>query len=80
MPLPDEAQREPASTSRNQLRHDLITPLTTIHGRAQLVARAVQRSPSLTAEERAGMLGSLATIEAAVRVMLTVIDGMSRDR
>jgi signal transduction histidine kinase len=80
MPLPDDAPREPAATPRDQLRHELITPLTTIHGRAQLVARAVQRSPSLTEEERAGMLASLATIEAAVRVMITVIKGMGRDR
>src|SRR5215218_1660935 len=62
----------------DQLRRDLKTPLTTISGHAQLVGRAIRRSPSLSDEERAAMLEGLATIEAAVRVMVRSIDAMGR--
>ena len=40
----------------DQLRHDLKSPLTTIHGHAQLLARAIRRSPSLPEDEQARML------------------------
>ena len=60
----------------DQLRHDLKTPLSTIYGRAQLLGRAVSRSPTLAYEERAKMLAGLATIEAAVREMVTRIDNI----
>jgi signal transduction histidine kinase len=65
--------------SHDRLRHELKTPLTTIHGRAQLFARAVRRSPSLTEQERAKLLAGLAELEAAVRVMVARIEAMGRD-
>lgn len=58
------------------LQHDLKTPLTTIHGRAYLLARAIRRSPSLADEERERMLEGLATIEEAVHTLVTLIDAM----
>jgi len=64
----------------DQLRHDLRSPLTTIRGRAYLLARAVRRAPSLTDEERTGMLAGVAAIETAVVAMVAVIDGIDGDR
>ena len=64
---------------RDQLRHDLRSPLTTIRGRAYLLARAVRRAPSLTDEERTRMLAGVAAIEAAVAAMVTVIEGIDGD-
>jgi signal transduction histidine kinase len=63
----------------DQLRHDLRSPLTTIRGRAYLLGRAVRRAPSLTDEERTGMLTGVAAIEAAVAAMVAVIDGIAAD-
>jgi K+-sensing histidine kinase KdpD len=60
----------------DQLRHDLKTPLTTIHGRAQLLDRAIRRSPSLPEDERARMLATIIVIEAAVRAMVPLIDSL----
>jgi signal transduction histidine kinase len=64
----------------DQLRHDLRSPLTTIRGRAYLLARAVRRAPSLTDEERFGMLTGVEAIETAVAAMVAVIDGIAADR
>ena len=64
----------------DQLRHDLRSPLTTIRGRAYLLARAVRRAPSLTEEERTRMLAGVAAIETAVATMVTVIEGIDGDR
>jgi signal transduction histidine kinase len=64
----------------DRLRHDLRSPLTTIRGRAYLLARAVRRAPSLTEEERTQMLGGVAAIEAAVAALVVVIDGIDGDR
>ena len=64
----------------DQLRHDLKSPLTTIYGRAQLMARTVQRSPSLSDEERVKLLAGLAVIESSVQRLVSVIDGMSNDQ
>ena len=72
---PDGIVYEPA----DQLRHDLKTPLTTIAGRAYLLARSIRCSPSLSEEERATMLAGVVTIEAAVRAMIPVIDAMGRE-
>ena len=58
--------------ARDRLRHDLKSPLTTIRGRAYLLARAVRRAPSLTDEERSRML-------AGVAAMVVVIDGIDDD-
>ena len=66
--------------SLDQLRHDLRSPLTTIRGRAYLLARAVRRAPSLTDEERTRMLTGVAAIEAAVAAMVVVIEGIDGDR
>ena len=80
MPRPDDADDVPQPDALDQLRHDLKTPLTTIRARSQLLGRAIRRSPSLTDDERARMLETLATIDEAVRTMVTVIDAMERDR
>jgi len=58
----------------HQLRHDLKTPLTTIRSRAYLLARTVRRSRSLTQEEQSRILEGLAAIDAAVAVMVVIID------
>jgi len=63
-----------------RLRHDLRSPLTTIRGRAYLLARAVRRAPSLTEEERTRMLAGVTAIETAVAAMVTVIEGIDGDR
>ena len=80
MPCVDNADDVPPPNDLDLLRHDLKTPLTTIRARAQLLGRAIRRSPSLTDDEQARMLESLATIEQAVQTMVTVIDAMGRDR
>jgi hypothetical protein len=58
------------------LQHTLKSPLTTLSGRAQLVARAIRRSPTLTEGERENLLLSVAAIEVAVQQLVTVIDGI----
>ena len=74
----DAAARRPDSL--DQRRHALKSPLTALSGRAQLLARAIQRSPSLADGEREKLLGSLTEIEAAVRRLVSVIDGMETQR
>jgi signal transduction histidine kinase len=76
----DETHAERTLDPLDRLRHDLRSPLTTIRGRAYLLARAVRRAPSLTDEERARMLAGVAAIETAVATMVTVIDGLDDDR
>ena len=76
MSAADEAPNGFVYTPREQQRHQLKTPLTTISGHAQLLGRTIQRSPDLTAE-RDRMLAAVAAIESAVREMVTVIDGLS---
>jgi signal transduction histidine kinase len=78
LPTDDPAAKHPPDPL-DQLRHDQKTPLTTISGHAQLVGRAIRRSPSLSDAERAAMMEGLATIEAAVRVMVRSIDAMGRE-
>ena len=46
MSLVDELPPARLPDPLDQLRYDLKTPLTTIHGRAQLLARAMRRAPS----------------------------------
>jgi signal transduction histidine kinase len=79
MPAADDSPHGVVYDPLDQVRHDLKTPLTTISGHAQLLGRAVRRSPSLSNEERAKMLEGLAMIEAAVGAMVTIIDAMSRN-
>jgi hypothetical protein len=79
MSLVDDTAPDEAAAARDQLRHDLISPLTIISGRAQLLARMIQRSSSLTEPERNTLLDGLATIEAAVRTLVTQIDVYGRE-
>jgi signal transduction histidine kinase len=74
-----DAQPEPDADPFDRLRHDLKTPLTIASARAQLLRRQVLRSSSLTELERSAMLDGLAAIEAAVRAMVPVVDGICRD-
>ena len=76
----DETHAERPLDPLDRLRHDLRSPLTTIRGRAYLLARSVRRAPSLTEEERTGMLAGVAAIEAAVAAMVVVIDGIDGNR
>ena len=76
MPPGDESPPDRSHDPFDQLRHDLKTPLTTIHGRAQLLTRAVRRSPSLADEERTRLLEGLASIEAAVLALSAMIDAI----
>lgn len=70
----DDPPPVPDYTASDQLRHELKTPLTTMHGHVQLLGRAVRRSPSLAESERARMLASLAAIETAIHAQLAVIE------
>ena len=72
----DDTPPDRPRNSLDQIRHDLKTPLTTIHGRAQLLTRAVRRSPSLADEERTRMLEGLATIETEARALAAMIDAL----
>jgi K+-sensing histidine kinase KdpD len=76
MSAADDASDGINSAPLDQLRHDLKTPLTTIHGRAQLLERAIRRSPALAEDERARMLAAIIAIETAVRAMVPLIDSM----
>ena len=66
MPPPDDAPTAGPEDARDRRRHELLTPLTVIRGRAFLLARAVRRSPTLGDEERERLLAGLAAIEEAV--------------
>jgi signal transduction histidine kinase len=74
-----DASRHHGDETRDQLQHDLKTPLTTISARAQLVARMVRRASALTELERGAMLDSLGAINAAVAAMVVTIDGIGRE-
>ena len=56
------------------LRHDLMNPLATIRGRAQLLTRAVERSAGMDEDERARLLRGLAAIDQAVIAAVEVLD------
>jgi hypothetical protein len=60
-------------------KHDLTGALTTISGRAQLLARRVQRSSTLADDERARMLDGLAAIAAEVTAGVAILNAMSCD-
>jgi hypothetical protein len=63
----------------DRLRHDLLTPLTVIRGRAYLLGRAVRRSPTLADGERGRLLAELAAIDAAVAALVAVVDEAGSD-
>jgi signal transduction histidine kinase len=79
MPSVDDAPLDGRLEARDRLRHDLKSPLTTISGRAQLLERVARRSTTMTATERAAMLAGLATIEAAVLVLVATIDAIGAE-
>jgi nitrogen-specific signal transduction histidine kinase len=60
--------------SFEQLRHDLLNPLATIRGRAQLLSRTVERSTDIGDDERARLLRGLAAIDQAVFAAVEVLD------
>lgn len=60
--------------SFEQLRHDLLNPLATIRGRAQLLTRAVERSITIDNDERVRLLRGLAAIDQAVFAAVEVLD------
>ena len=62
-----------------QLRHDLVSPLTTISARTQLLARDLRRSPTLAEDERGKMLASITAIEAEVQTLCAVIDAIGNE-
>jgi hypothetical protein len=62
-----------------QHKHDLTGALTTISGRAQLLARRVQRSSTLADDERAQMLDGLAAVAAEVTAGMAILNAMSCD-
>jgi hypothetical protein len=78
MPTADDGWPPTDLTPNDLLRHELKSPLTTILGRTQLAIRAVERTPSLAPNERVRLRLHLAVIEAAVRALVVVIDGIGR--
>ena len=76
----DETHAERPLDPLDRLRHDLRSPLTTIRGRAYLLAQAVRRAPSLPEDERARLLTGVAAIETAVATMVAVIEGIDGGR
>jgi hypothetical protein len=73
MPYRDDAAD--ARAHRARLRHGVLTPLTAIRARSQMVDCAVRRSPSLAAGEREAMLAHLAGVAA----ILAAVDGAGDD-
>jgi signal transduction histidine kinase len=73
MAAANNAPERGLADATDHLRHDLLTPLTTISGRTQLLARAIGRSPTLAAEERVTMLEGITAIETAVQTLRGVI-------
>ena len=80
MPAADDSPDGFVYDAADQVHHDLLSPLTTIRGRAYLLARAVQRAPSLTEDERSQMLVGVQAIETAVVAMISVIDALRAER
>jgi hypothetical protein len=68
----------PITSAPDQLQHLGIAGLTIIHGRAQLLERAIRQSPSLPPAERTWLLAGLATIETAVHTVLPAIASQAR--
>lgn len=70
----NEQHQDLPAVAFDELRHDLLNPLATIRGRAQLLIRAVERSISLEDDERARLLRGLAAIDQAVLTLVEVLD------
>jgi hypothetical protein len=56
-----------------RLQNALLNPLTTVRGRAQLLARRVERLDGIDADQHAWLLHCAATIDAAVTELVTQI-------
>jgi signal transduction histidine kinase len=76
MPAADDAPDGLPHGPHDQLRHDLLSPLTTISARTQLLARDIRRASSLHEEERTRMLAGVTAIATAVQTLCAVIDAM----
>jgi signal transduction histidine kinase len=76
MPTADDSPDGFVYDAADQLRHDLLTPVTTISARIQLLARDIRRAPSLTDAERTRMLTAIASVESALQAMCGVIDAI----
>jgi signal transduction histidine kinase len=76
MPAAGDAPDRFAYDAADQLRHDLLSPLTTISARAQFLERTIRRSPALADEERVKMLVGITAIETAVQTLCAVIDAI----
>jgi signal transduction histidine kinase len=80
MPAADDSPDGRGSEADEQIRHDLLSPLTTISARTQLLARDIRRSASLAEDERVKMLAGITAIEAEVQTLCAVIDAMGDGR
>ena len=74
MSEPENRQEGSGIDQFDQLRHDLMNPLASIRGRAQLLTRAVERSTAISADERTRLLRGLAAIDQAVLAAVEVLD------
>ena len=75
----DDTPPDRSAAERDQLQHDLVSTLTIISGRAQLLSRVVLRSSAMTDVERGAMLEGLAIIQEAVRAHAARIEALRRD-
>lgn len=76
MPPADEALDGRHDEPLDQLRHDLLTPVTVISARVGMMERTVRRSASMTDAERGRLLVDAAAIQAAVLAVCAAVDGM----
>ncbi len=69
----DSDLTSPDLDALERLQYTLLTPLTTVRGRAQLLARRVERLDGIDADQRTWLLHCAATINAAVTDLVTQI-------
>jgi nitrogen-specific signal transduction histidine kinase len=74
--MPESKHKQDAlpAESFEQLRHDLLNPLSTIRGRAQLMTRAIERSSSMNDSDRDRLLRGLTAISQAVFAAVEVLE------
>jgi hypothetical protein len=63
----EAAHPDPLALERDLLRYRVLSPLTIISARTQLLQRIAQQTPRLTDLERAALLNGLAAILASAR-------------
>jgi hypothetical protein len=78
MPAADETPDGVVYDAADQLRYELLSPLTTIYARAYLVGRTIRRAPSLADEERGQVSGTVRREEVYVDGHATLIDESER--